>query len=258
MGTTSNSSELKQFCQPRLETTEALICAHAILLPHAGYIYSGDTACQVLSRVEMPSKILLIGPNHWGAGSDFALFTKGGWETPIGRVPVDEDLAEVFSGKSSILKPDHEAHAEEHSLEVIVPMLQVKNPNVRIVPLIVGTVNFDLAREVAKQIGEALQSQPEKVLTVISSDMSHYDPDDVTRKKDRYALDAIEQLDAEALLKAVKDHQVTMCGLLPVYMLLVMKDFLQIKKATLVDYRTSADATGEKDRVVGYAGFIFE
>jgi len=96
------------------------------------------------------------------------------------------------------------------------------------------------------------------VTVVISNDMSHYEPDVITRAKDRFALEAIVNLDAEALARSVRTHRITMCGFVPVYMLLVMAAKIGIRKAKLVDYRTSADATGDRSRVVGYAGFIFE
>ena len=229
-----------------------------MILPHAGYIYSGETACLVLSRLRVPERNFLIGPNHRGLGSDFALFAEGCWKTPLGVVPVDEELAAALLAGSRDLKPDEEAHRIEHSLEVLIPFLQTKNPALKILPLIVGTLDLEAAEGVAREIGEILASRSEPLLLVISNDMSHYENDDTTRKKDAYALRAIENLDAAALAKAVREHRITMCGLIPVYMLLVMAGSLGIRKAALIDYRTSADATGKWDRVVGYAGFIFE
>ena len=229
-----------------------------MILPHAGYVYSGETACRTLSRVRVPEKNFLIGPNHRGIGSEFAVFPEGKWETPLGPVLLDAGLGAAMCGASHHLHADEEAHFREHSLEVLVPFLQTKNPSLKILPLLVGTLDFGAAREVALACGEVLAAHPERVLVVISNDMSHYGTDKATRKKDAYALRAIENLDAEALVKAVREHDVTMCGIVPVYMLLVMQERLGIKKATLVDYRTSEDATGDRDRVVGYAGFIFE
>src|SRR3989338_8837542 len=117
-------------------------------------------------------------------------------------------------------------------------------------PLLVGTLEILDAKEVALECAETLTSFSHPYLIVISNDMSHYEEDTATRKKDRYALEAIQALDAGALVNAVQRHRITMCGFIPVYMLLVMCERLGIQKATLVDYRTSADATGERDRVV--------
>jgi hypothetical protein len=221
-------------------------------------MYSGETACRVLSQIPVPKKNFLMGPNHGGMGSPFALFASGEWKTPLGSVPIDSDLASGLLEISHDLRCDEEAHRMEHSLEVQIPFLQTKNPDLRIVPLIVGTLDLDMAREVALTCGDFIAGSSEPILVVVSSDMSHYESDRAARKKDSYALQAIENLDEETLVHAVEKYNITMCGFVPVYMLLVMKDLLGIQKATLVDYRTSADASGDFDRVVGYAGFIFE
>lgn len=253
-----NAGELRQFIQQHLSVTSHALKAKALVLPHAGYIYSGPTALKVISHVSIPDTLLLIGPNHYGVGSDFALFGEGEWETPLGAVKMDERLAKKILASSPDIIDEPLTHSAEHSLEVIVPMLQMQNPRCKIVPLIVGTLDAHRSRLVAEDIAKALLPPREDFLIVISTDMSHYEDDEVTRRKDHYALEAITHLDGEGLLEAARKYRITMCGLMPVYMLLSMKDALGIKKATLVEYATSADATGDKSRVVGYAGFIFE
>lgn len=253
-----NPTELKEFCDSHLKPEKSAQKARAIILPHAGYIYSGETACRVLSRVKVSDTVVLIGPNHRGVGSEFAMTAAGVWETPLGEVAIDSQLASKFLEASHDIVNDELSHRYEHSLEVEIPLLQTKNPKLKIVPMVIGTLDFDWAKQVAHACGEILASAKKEILVVISTDMSHYESDDVTRKKDRYALEAIQHLDEQALLEAVRRYNITMCGIVPVYMLLCMKDLLGIKSAALVDYTTSADATGDKDRVVGYAGFIFE
>ena len=250
---------LQKFCETHLPLSAPHLSARAVILPHAGYIYSGETACRVLARVRVPEKNFLMGPNHrLYENEEFAIFPEGEWETPLGKMTVDSELAAAFLKASHNLKSDPGAHLSEHSLEVELPFLQTRNPKAKIVPLIVGTLDLDRSRDVALACGAVLASRREEMLVVVSTDMSHYESDKATRQKDRYALDAIENLDEEALVRVVREHRITMCGFVPVYMLLVMKRLLGIRKATLVDYRTSADATGDLDRVVGYAGFIFE
>ena len=254
----SSRSAIQQFCEPRLISHTEAVSARAVVLPHAGYIYSGDTACRVLACVQVPEKNLMIGPNHHGYGADFALYAQGQWETPLGRVSIGEDLAgRILEGAEGVVE-DTRAHEEEHCLEVIVPLLQMKNAHAKILPLLVGSLDLERTREVAQSLAAVLAAEQDRVLLVISNDMSHFDEDEETRKKDRFALQAIENLDADALAKVVRQYRITMCGFVPVFMLLVMAERLGIRKATLVDYRTSADATGDKDRVVGYAGFVFE
>lgn len=254
----SDPDELKNFCQSHLKRIPSPVCAKALLLPHAGYFYSGASASEVLRRVMIPEKVLLIGPNHYGRGAEFSIFPDGEWTTPLGSVPVAGETASLLLAASDEIRADPGAHTHEHSLEVEIPLLQTRNPFVKIIPLIIGTLDLAAARRVAEACAEVLAGLEEKPLVVVSSDMNHYESDEETRIKDRYAIEAILKLDAEALVKAVKEHRITMCGFVPAYMLLVMKEALGIRKATLADYRTSADASGERERVVGYAGFIFE
>lgn len=247
--------ELENLVASYLEPHTPPIRARAVVLPHAGYVYSGKTAGEVIRRVEIPDVCFLIGPNHWGKGEPFAIFPEGIWQTPLGPVPIDQDFASGLLAASHDVVPDHQAHAEEHSLEVEVPFLRFRNPGVKIVPLVVGTLDVGRAREVALSWVPFLKSEP-RFLIVASTDMNHYENDELTKKKDRYALEAIEALDEEALQRAVEQHRITMCGYVPVYMTILLTKAMGSKKATLVDYRTSADASGDASRVVGYAGFI--
>jgi MEMO1 family protein len=254
----SDPEELRQYCDTHLKPQAPRISAKAVILPHAGYLYSGKTAAKVLGAVEIPESVFLIGPNHFGQGAPFALASRGVWHTPLGEVSVDEALAQGLLAACDDLQPDADAHLFEHSLEVEVPFLQALKPQLKILPLIIGTLDLLAAKQAAFACGRYLASLDVRPLVAASTDMSHYESDAATRQKDRFALDAISNLDEDALVKAVKEHRITMCGFIPVYMLLVMKAFLGIEKATLVDYCTSADATGDYDRVVGYAGFILE
>lgn len=254
----ADPTEIREFCWPQLKSERPLIRAKAVILPHAGYIYSCKTACRVLSRVVVPNVNFLIGPNHSGYGKRFALMAEGSWLTPMGEVPIHGPMARHLLEKSDCVTEDDTAHLMEHSLEVEVPLLQLKNPGVKIIPLIVGTMDLKLAGAVARDIADCISEFDQEILLVISTDMNHYEDDSATRKKDRYALTAIENLDAGALVRAIGQHQISMCGFVPVYMVLLMAEKLGIRKAELVDYTTSAEASGDTSRVVGYAGFILE
>jgi AmmeMemoRadiSam system protein B len=231
--------------------------AKAVVVPHAGYVYSGKTAGEVIRKVQIPEVCLLLGPNHWGVGLPFALVNEGSWETPLGSVPIERDFASGLLAACHDLAVDSQAHEREHSLEVEVPLLQYRNPEVKIVPLLIGTLDLERTRRVALSLARFLKTRS-GFLIVASTDMNHYENDEVTRKKDRYALQAIEALDAEGLQKVVAAHHITMCGYVPVYLTLLLVKALGAKRATLVDYRTSAEASGDYERVVGYAGFIIE
>ncbi|MFA6599868.1 MAG: AmmeMemoRadiSam system protein B [Candidatus Omnitrophota bacterium] len=254
----ADPSELREFFDTSFHSAPNPVRAKAVIVPHAGYVYSGQTAANVFSRVEVPAQVVLIGPNHHGMGAEFAVDPDGIWETPLGRVEIAAPLAKQLLAHSSSLTADSPAHAFEHSLEVIVPFLQKRNPSVQIVPLLLNTLNLARVRRTALECARVIAESGGDILLAVSTDMSHYESDEATRHKDPFALRAIENLDAEALACAVKDHRITMCGFVPVYMLLAMHEILHFEKATLVDYRTSADASGDYERVVGYAGFILE
>lgn len=256
----SDRSELAQYCDLHLKPDADLRRAKAVLLPHAGYFYSGLTACKVLSKVNVPSRVYLLGPNHRGIGSDVSVYGEGAWHIPTGNIETDLTRAEALHASCPDVAIDPAAHMYEHSLEVLVPLLYSRNSKISLVPIVINTLDIEKAAKIAGKIAPVIAADllNGDSLIVVSSDMSHYDSDEATRKKDRYALDAIEQLDSRALVRAVKDHRVTMCGYVPVFMLLEMKQVLGITKATLISYSTSAEASGDTSRVVGYAGFVFE
>lgn len=253
----ADATHLQRFFATGSKVLESPQEAKAVIVPHAGYLYSGKTAWEVFRRVCVPDTCFLIGPNHYGRGNDFAVFSEGFWETPLGKASIEEEFASGLLEACHDLQPDPSAHLEEHSLEVEVPFLQYRNPKVKIVPLLIGTLDLDRARQAAFSLIEFLKSQT-RFLIVASTDMNHYENDSLSREKDKHALVAIEAMDAERLAQAVGRHRISMCGFVPVYLTLLLVKALQAKKVTLVDYRTSAETSGDYDRVVGYAGFVIE
>jgi len=230
----------------------------ACILPHAGYDYSGNVAAQTVSRIKLKEKIILLGPNHTGAGSDFSIMTQGGWETPLGEIKIDQALAEALLKEAPELKIDTKAHANEHSLEVELPFLQYFKTNFQIIPIAFLSDNL-LA---LKKMGQAIASCIEKLkikdstLIVASSDMTHYEPQAQAEKKDHLAIEAILQLNEEKLFQLINQYNITMCGFAPVIAMLSAAKSLGAKKGELVRYQTSGDTTGDTSAVVGYAGVI--
>lgn len=229
--------------------------AKAVLGPHAGYEYSGPVAGAVYASVIVPDDVVLLSFNHRGRGAEFAVWPKGAWRTPLGDAPIADDLASHVS-EACKLEDDPEAFAGEHSGEVHVPFLQARNPGVRIVPVALscGWEGFDALTE----FGKRLAAVEGAFLVAASTDMSHFEPDAPTRVKDKYALDAISELDAPALRDAVRRHDISMCGFAPTVAFIAYAKARGAKSARLVVYGTSADTSGDYDRVVGYAGFVVD
>ena len=235
----------------------APVPAKGILVPHAGYVYSGPIAGQVYRRILPPDLCILLGPNHTGLGRPGALFAKGGWKTPLGEVPIDEGAAASLLEASRILEADERAHAREHSLEVQVPFLQALNPKVRIVPVTLGHLSLDRCLGLGAELAAFVRGSSERVLLLASSDMNHYLPDKLTRRLDQLALEPLLALDAEALYRTVEENDLSMCGYIPATAVVAAVRRLGASRAELAAYGTSGDTSGDFERVVGYAGVIF-
>jgi len=231
--------------------------ARACLVPHAGYMYSGTVAGAVFARLELPKKILLLGVRHYPRGEALAILSEGAWRTPLGDIAIDTTLATALRKACPLLREDSAAHSREHSLEVELPFLQVLVPGFSFAPVAVGTLQYEALKETGEAIAQVLEQAEENILIVTSSDMNHYEADDLTRYKDRKAIDCLLKLDPAALYDTCRQDEISMCGLGPAVIMLTAINRLGVSKAELVHYATSGDVSGNRDEVVGYAGMIF-
>ena len=228
--------------------------AIACMVPHAGYMYSGEVAGAVFSRLEIPASCIVLGPNHTGRGHPLAIMKEGSWRTPLGQIAIDAGLAERLIGEFPALSEDSAAHRSEHSIEVEIPFLQTCRPGVKFVPIAIGTGQLILLEQLGQALAEVLKKSKVPVLIVASSDMNHYEDDATTRVKDRKAIDRVLALDPEGLHETVQREHITMCGYGPTVVMLTATKALGATKAELIKYATSGDVSGDKDWVVGYAG----
>jgi AmmeMemoRadiSam system protein B len=229
----------------------------ACLVPHAGYMYSGHVTGAVLARISIPKKILILGVRHYPRGEQAAILSNGAWRTPLGDAPIDEPLADALRKACPLLREDSIAHSEEHSLEVQLPFLQVLAPDFTFVPVALGSVRFEDLVTVGEAIGRILESLHENVLLLTTSDLNHYEDDATTRVKDHKAIDQLLAQDACGLYDTCRNERISMCGLGPAVAMLTAVNTLNLKRSELVKYATSADVSGDRDAVVGYAGMIF-
>ncbi|MGH9359279.1 MAG: AmmeMemoRadiSam system protein B, partial [Terriglobia bacterium] len=237
---------------------EMLPTAMACLAPHAGYVYSGHVAGAVYRCLPQSNSIVILGPNHFGRGEPFAIATSGAWRTPLGDAPIDSELAEVIRRRCPFLAEDEAAHAGEHSLEVQIPFLQRKMNSFSFVPVALGSISYEKLVSFGAQLARALQEFYKPVFVVASSDMNHYEPDGVTRSKDQKAIDRILALDARGLYDVIFRERITMCGCGPAVATLAAMKNLGASRAKLLKYATSADAGGDCNSVVGYAGIVIQ
>ncbi len=233
------------------------IPAIACLVPHAGYVYSGGVAGAVYARLAIPRRVIILGPRHRPAGANLAIQAEGTWQTPLGDLEIDSEIAHAVVAACSSLVEDEVAHRKEHSLEVQLPFLQVLVPECRFVPIAIGTLEFARLAELGHALAKVITTFGEPILLVASSDMNHYESDEITRVKDRLAIDQLRALSPRGLWDAVRENAITMCGVGPAVAALTAAIDRGARHADLVRYATSGDIVGERESVVGYAGIIF-
>jgi MEMO1 family protein len=229
-----------------------------IVSPHAGFMYSGNVAGAVYSRIEIPDTVILIGPNHTGNGEAVSIMTEGTWSMPMGDITIDQDLANAICEETVIAKQDSSAHQFEHSLETQLPFLQYFKKKFQIVPICIKRINRRSCQELSEGIVRALNRYDKPVLLVASSDMTHYESHDRAILKDRMAITFIENRDPYGLFETVQSEKITMCGVNPVTVMLLCSEKLGAKEAELVKYMTSGEVSGDMEKVVGYAGMIIK
>jgi len=237
--------------------------AIACVVPHAGYMYSGHVAGAVYGAITIPQRCILIGPRHYPQGQSMAILAEGSWETPLGQVEIDAEIARSLMHACPRLRDDAVAHTREHSLEVQLPFLQklaTDRASFRFVPVVLASDRYpaleELGQAVAKTIKGAAETGP--VLLIASTDMNHYESDSTTRVKDRRAIEQILALDARGLYDTVRNEGITMCGYAATVAAIVAATALGATKARLIRYATSGDINGDLTRVVGYAGVTIQ
>ena len=236
--------------------TSKNIRARACVVPHAGYKYSGRIAGEVFRRTEIPARIILIGPRHFPRGAPMAILSGGSWQTPLGLAPIDSRLAGKLMRACPLLQEDAIAHSAEHSLEVQLPFLQQLAPSFAFVPIVIGPVQYEDLACLGHALAEVIGSEPDPVLLIASSDMNHYESDEITRMKDRKAIDRILALEPRELYDTVRNENISMCGCGPTVAMLTAARALGAEHAELVRYATSGEVNGDLQEVVGYAGIV--
>jgi AmmeMemoRadiSam system protein B len=227
----------------------------AIVVPHAGYYYSGPVAAYAykeLAEDGIFDTAVILGPNHTGYGDPVSLWAEGDWSTPLGEVEVNKKLAQRLLG--DVIKADETAHIHEHSIEVQLPWLQYLYGKVRIVPIAMLAQDIETARVVGKSIGQA----GDNLIVIASSDLTHYEPHSLAMEKDSSVIEAIIALDEEELYERCEKLDCTMCGYGAVAAAIVASKEMKGKKASLLKYATSGDTSGDFSRVVGYGSIVIK
>ena len=251
-----NASELRKAIEAFKPKDSTRSGAYGLILPHAGYVYSGKVAVSAVNKVLPKKRIIILGPNHTGYGEDFGMYSEGRWKIPFANLPIDCDLVQRILKSGTDITPDTLSHKFEHSIEVELPILYYFFGEFSFVPIVCRPSALSTYEKVATQIFSAVKNIKEDILFVASSDMTHYEPDSTARRKDRAALTHIVNLDAEGLVKTVKKDNISMCGIAPVAILLLIMKKIGANKASVSLYETSADSGADSNSVVGYSGVV--
>lgn len=246
------TQQIEQYINRNAKKEKAI----ALVVPHAGLIYSGPVAGAVYSSIEFPGTIVFIGPNHTGLGAQISLMESGEWEIPTGIVRIDEKIAHKIAMYVPLVTKDIQAHLFEHSLEVQLPFVTYLSKKTKIVPIIILSASVKECRMLGEGIAKAVTDAGYSVIIVASSDMSHYVSDEVAKKKDGKAIDRILSLDPEGLYEIVVREKISMCGYIPTTAALFAAKALGAQSAKLIRYSTSAEVSGDYEQVVGYAGIV--
>jgi MEMO1 family protein len=262
----ASADGLREEVARALPTRTTPAAAIAAIAPHAGLMYSGRIAGSVYADLLLPLTVILLGPNHTGHGPILSLYPEGRWVIPGAEVSIDSELTKKIVRRFPEAQTDTTAHQFEHSLELQLPFLVYGAPHaadlerMRIVAGILGTTDPQLCRRfgaaLADMIAEGASGREPAPLLIASTDMNHYESDALTRHKDSLAIAAMQDLDPDALYRCAQRHQISMCGLGPVVTVLAAARQLGAAAPSLRGYATSADVTGDRDRVVGYAGLL--
>lgn len=240
--------QISQFIIERKEKYKA----KAIVVPHAGYVYSGKVAGEVYSSIEIPDLIIIMGPNHTGAGKPISVMTEGAWRTPLGDVKINEPLANEIIKKCPVASKDINAHLKEHSIEVQLPFLQYIKKSFSFIPVVLGDYNINNLQSLSEAIAAVFKDK--EILIIASTDLTHYEDAKSAKEKDTFVLKAIEKLDEEDMLKEVENKDISMCGWMPTYVTIKTAKLLGAKKCIIIKYMNSGDVIGDYNKVVGYGG----
>jgi AmmeMemoRadiSam system protein B len=230
-----------------------------LISPHAGYMYSGPVAAHGYYNLALdgkPDLVVILGPNHTGTGSGLAIAREGAWRTPLGEVEIDTAIADGIVKAARIVDVNDSAHMQEHSIEVQLPWLQyLYGSTFKIVPICFLMQDLQSSREVGMAVAKALQNK--NALVIASTDMTHYEPQNVAEKKDKAVIDAALKLEEEKIYSTVEALQVSMCGYGPVIACITAAKELGAKGGKLLCYKTSGDVVHDYSAVVGYASIMF-
>ncbi|MEE9911962.1 MAG: AmmeMemoRadiSam system protein B [Deltaproteobacteria bacterium] len=228
-----------------------------LIVPHAGYIYSGQVAAHAYKLIQgrKYDTVIIVGPSHRVAFGVVSIYSQGAFETPLGVIPVDENMAAEMKNLSRSIVDFPAAHAQEHSLEIQLPFLQIVLGAFSIIPLVMGDQGAATCQELADVISQVAKDR--RVLIVASSDLSHFHSYNQAKELDAIVLRHIQKGNVEGLLDDLTLDKIEACGGGPMAVTMLAVRKLGAHHSELLKYANSGDITGDKNSVVGYASAVY-
>jgi MEMO1 family protein len=229
----------------------------AVVAPHAGLHYSGPVAAHAYKLLvgRRYDVVVLVGPSHYVGFNGVAIYERGAFETPFGRVAIAESAGAAIEMAALSIQAHPTAHVREHSLEMQLPFLQCVVPDTPIVPLVMGYQTRETILALANALAAGLAGR--KALLVASSDLSHYHDATTAARLDGRVIEHVRAFDDAGLLSALEDYPEHACGGGPIVSVMHAARALGARDARILKYADSGDVSGDKDAVVGYLAAAF-
>lgn len=261
----SDSAELSAFVSKAVSDADidagVALGVKSYIAPHAGYVYSGKAAAYTYKLLKENAKeidtIVLVGPNHTGMGKAVAISTQD-WKTPLGVVNSDTELAEAIAREDRFFSLDEIAHREEHSLEVELPFIQTVAPGTKAVFICMGNQSFESSMSLATSIVVSAKRLRRRITVLASSDLNHYEPAAIAKRKDEMLFGSIRKLDVDGFYNALRESQDSACGYGPIAVSLLFARAKGAIQGEILNYANSGDETGDYESVVSYAAIAFK
>ncbi len=244
-------SEIRQYLD-QVETRDIDGRLMGLIAPHAGYMYSGPVAAHAYKLLEGRRfhRVVVLAPSHRAYFSGASVYSLGGYRTPLGVVPLDEELVAALLAQPIDIDYVPQAHAQEHSLEIQLPFLQVVLGEFKLTPVVMGDQSESFCRGLAAALARVCRDK--RVLLVASSDLSHYHSYDDARRLDARVLERVDAFDPEGLLTTLNRGDCEACGGGPMATMMLAARELGADRAQVLHYANSGDVTGDRRGVVGY------
>ncbi len=231
-----------------------------LVVPHAGYIYSGQIAAKAYKQIDSAvyDNVFIISPSHFDYFDGCSIFN-GNYESPLGLIKVNSEIIEKIAGFEG-MQISHLGHQNEHSLEIQLPFLQQLIPGFSLVPIVMGSQNYETADKLARAIQAVLQSPEysnQKNLIISSSDLSHFHDLKQAHILDKVILDDIKEFDPERLNRNILEKKTEACGFGPILAGMMACKLLGATQTKILSYGTSADVNNDESQVVGYLSALF-